>query len=79
MKIVYDGCHKIYLTKEEELHLIYTKGYDINDIYPMEDLGKIWMDSCPLRFISTWDLEHQVVRQNEYISFKEILRRIDLL
>ena len=52
----YDGCHKIYLITnmhdEDEAH---DYGYEL---WGVENLPTIWNDSCPLRFISFWDVEN---------------------
>ena len=59
----YDGCHKIYLLKnEDEESEAFHCGYDILSI---ENLRSIWEKSCYLRFISTWDLTECVVEQGE--------------
>lgn len=52
----YDGCHKIYLITnmhdEDESH---DYGYEL---WGVENLPAIWDATCPLRFISFWDVEN---------------------
>ena len=48
----YDGCHKIYVAESPaEIHSLKSLGYKI---YPMIELEKQFVESCPLRFIS-WE------------------------
>ena len=59
----YDGCHKIYiLANEEEEDYAKKRGYDI---YPIYKLQEIYKNSCPLRFISSWDLQKDYVEQGK--------------
>ncbi len=59
----FDGCHKIYIVANEtDANEAKEMGYRI---YPLDRLPYIWRDSCPLRFISSWDLSTQYVRQYE--------------
>lgn len=53
-KIAWDGCHKIYIVaserdQEEAVRLNY-------NLYELDQLPKIWEESCPLKFISPWGL-----------------------
>lgn len=51
----YDGCHKIYVAESPaEIHSLESLGYKI---YPMIELEKQFVESCPLRFISWVNLE----------------------
>lgn len=66
-EFAYDGCHKIYLLDNgerdrhgDEAHLL--DGYRI---LPVEDLPTIWNTTCPLRFISSWDLSANYAKQFE--------------
>ena len=53
--IVWDSCHKIYITRNpEEVAEATSYGYEL---YPVEELPRIWNDSCPLRFIELWDVD----------------------
>ena len=60
-EFAFDGCHKFYLLKtygekvEAEQY-----GYKI---YPIKELPRMFWNSCPLRFISTWDLTEKIVPQ----------------
>ena len=48
----YDGCHKIYVAETQEgIDSLKRDGYKI---YPMIELEKHFVESCPLRFIS-WE------------------------
>lgn len=62
-KIAWDGCHKIYVVatdidQEEAVSLNY-------DLYELEQLPKIWEESCPLKFISPWDLHTNYIQQGD--------------
>lgn len=61
---VFDGCHKIYLVKHEDISSVNEK-WGKTSIYNMEGLPKCYKYSCPLRFISSWDLQTHFVRQGE--------------
>lgn len=51
----YDGCHKIYVAEtESEKADLESLGYKI---YPMIELEKQFVESCPLRFISWANLQ----------------------
>jgi hypothetical protein len=66
-KFAYDGCHKIYLLRSEK------EEKDAKDccyqILPIEKLQETYKNSCPLRFISTWDLTDYPVKQVEKAIF----------
>lgn len=67
-RFAYDGCHKIYLIgNATEQRDAMEKGYTIHSIYELE---KIYEQSCEFRFISTWDLTTQVVKQCEQATFE---------
>lgn len=62
-EFAYDGCHKIYLIEDEE-----DKKQAIETEYmimKIEDLPRIWAESCSLRFINNWKLTRQYVGQFE--------------
>lgn len=61
---VYDGCHKIYLVKREDIPSV-KESWGDEPIYDMDDLPKCYKHSCPLKFISAWDLKTNFVRQGE--------------
>lgn len=58
--VAFDGCHKIYLLKLNETKKAKQAGYDV---YHIRDLPKIYDDSCPLRFIQSWDLSKTIIPQ----------------
>lgn len=70
---VFDGCHKIYLVEDKD---------DIEDIkntwgentifYNIDELPKIWEESCSLRFIYNWKLTKRYVRQFNGAEFEFI-------
>lgn len=65
---VFDGCHKIYLVKEEDIPSVNEKwgdGHEDEPVYSMKDLPECYKNSCPLKFISAWDLTKHFVRQGE--------------
>ena len=54
--IAFDGCHKIYLTRDKaEADEAKSYGYDL---YELEELATLYEDSCELKFISFWDVEN---------------------
>lgn len=68
-RFAYDGCHKIYLIgNTTEQRDAMESGYTIHSIYELE---RIYEQSDSLRFISTWDLTAQVVKQCEQAIFKD--------
>ena len=68
-KFAYDGCHKIYILKNEEEEKEAVKlGYKINEI---EELEKIYKNSCYLKFIDSWDLSQIFVAQGETAIFEK--------
>ena len=62
---VYDGCHKIYLVKREDIPRVKELWGDDEPIYNMDGLPECYKYSCPLKFISAWDLKTHFVRQGE--------------
>lgn len=68
-KFAYDGCHKIYLLENEEEEKEALK-YKF-EIYNVEELEEKFNQSCPLRMISTWDLEKGIVKQFEKAIFEK--------
>ena len=67
----YDGCHKIYLTESDsQIEEACSFKYDI---MPMWKLKTTFITSCPLRFISWWNLSKpSVVPQcSESVEFKD--------
>ena len=49
----WDGCHKIYLCEDDaDIKHMKSRGYERGDFYPIEELPRIWNESCGLRFIS---------------------------
>lgn len=64
----YDGCHKMYVCKNnEEVFEAQQIGYEI---HPIADLPDIYEQSCPLRFISPFDLDGYYVQQCEEAVFE---------
>lgn len=67
----WDGCHKIYLLNPydtEQYAEAQQGGYHICRI---DELPETWDISCPLRFISTWDLERVIPQCTEEVIFKD--------
>lgn len=63
---VWDGCHKIYLIDSpESRQQLLEHGWSENDFRPLNDLPQAWNSSCPLRFISSGDLETPYIAQDE--------------
>lgn len=58
-----DGCHKIYVVaseadQEEAVRLKY-------NLYELDQLPKIWEESCPLKFISPLGLNTKYIEQGD--------------
>ena len=65
----YDGCHKMYVCKNlQEVRESQEMGYTV---YPIGMLPQIYAESCPLRFISPFDLSDYYVKQGEDAVFEE--------
>lgn len=61
--IAYDECHKIYIIKkQDEIWEALNNNYVI---YPMEALTDLYKQSCPLKFVSSWDLKKRYIEQGE--------------
>jgi len=60
-KFAFDGCHKIYIlnTLKEEKQAI----KDEYRIYDIKNLKDIYKNSCPLKFVSSWNLKISFVKQ----------------
>ena len=66
-RFAYEGCHKIYIIKdEEEASEALSMGYNL---YSIDELEEVFEESCGLRFISSWDLENRHVKQFEEAIF----------
>jgi hypothetical protein len=66
----YEGCHKIYvLGSNDDFEQAVRYGYDI---YPIEEIKKIYNNSCSLRFIHPWSLhdKYDYVGQFEKAVFE---------
>lgn len=71
---VYDNCHKIYLIEDKDDIEEVKKTWGEDTIfYNIDELPKIWKETCPLRFISNWKLDKQIIRQcyNATIKFED--------
>ena len=67
---VFDGCHKFYVLENEEQKQ--EARHDGFEIYSIEDLPIMYENSCPLRFISYWDVSKPYIcPQGVNASFKE--------
>lgn len=68
-KFAYDGCHKIYIIEnEEDVKECKELGYKI---YPISEIKEKWNESCPLRFVSNWQLDRQYITQDENWTAEE--------
>jgi hypothetical protein len=66
LKVAFDGCHKIYVCETpEDVKETKRLGYKL---CPMEDIKYVFDISCPLRFISNWELDKDYVRQFEQME-----------
>ena len=67
---VYDGCHKIYIIEDHNDIESVKQLWGADEIfYNIDELPKIWDDTCPLRFISNWKLDKTYVRQGCHAEF----------
>lgn len=68
-KVAYDGCHKIYICKDEEdIEEATEIGYKIHEISELEYL---YNSSCPLVFISDWKLLDDYIPQCAKVEFTD--------
>lgn len=59
----FDGCHKIYILEDaEDLKDAKNMGYLIKSI---EELPKVWTNSCELKFVNNWKLDKTIIAQFE--------------
>lgn len=66
-EFAHEGCHKFYLIADvNERYQAELSDYQVYDIEELEDY---WNSACELRFISTWDLKEQIVKQTEHAVF----------
>lgn len=66
-EFAYDECHKIYILEtEEDIQNAKRIGYSI---YPIKEIQSIYRDSCPLRFIHTWDFSVTYAKQGQKAIF----------
>ena len=66
-KVAYDGCHKIYICKDEaDIKEATEIGYKIHEISELENL---YNSSCPLVFISDWKLLDDYIPQCAKVEF----------
>ena len=61
---LFDGCHKFYLTNHRKVTQdMIDRGYEQTDLYPIDELPHMFYNSCPLRFIQTWEDYKRIVPQ----------------
>jgi hypothetical protein len=63
-EFAFDDCHKIYIleTPEEKAEAV-DAGYSV---FPIDELEDMYDGSCPLRFVSFWNLsKEQPIPQGE--------------
>ncbi len=60
-EFAFDGCHKIYILRTEKENKEARKmGYNILNI---NDLEETYINSCPLKFVSSFDLTISFIPQ----------------
>lgn len=68
-KFVWDKCHKIYIIEDDndlrDCQEMWGTIIFGEDLFNIEELERIYNNSCPLRFISNWKLDKQYVEQFE--------------
>lgn len=63
-QFITDDCHKIYvLDSAEGREQVLSRGWSEADFRPVSELPAVWDDTCPLRFISSADLDRQYIAQ----------------
>lgn len=71
---VWDKCHKIYIIEDYEdlrnCQEYWGKLVCGEDLFGIEELEKVFNNSCDLRFISNWKLDIQYVKQFENAEFR---------
>ena len=66
-KFFYDGCHKIYLIEDDnDIEDMYDNGWEDNDIYSIDELEEILLNSCPLVFIHNVKLTKDYLTQSQH-------------
>ena len=61
---VYDNCHKIYLVEDkEDIESVKENWGEDTIFYNIDELPRIWEESCSLRFISNWKLDKTFIHQ----------------
>ena len=71
LQFVYDDCHKIYIVEDQDdIDSIKQTWRADETFYNIDELPKIWNNSCPLRFISNLKLDKQYVRQGYDAEFE---------
>lgn len=75
----FDGCHKIYLieTPHDKKEFL-NKGWEKNDIYPIEQIIEIYRSSCPLKFIDTCKLKTIVPQFATQVTFTTNTEKITI-
>ncbi len=69
----YNGCHKFYiLANMNEWKTAKEYGFQCHSL---RSLQRLWNASCPLRFISTWNLSDYYVEQGEQAVFEPTLKQ----
>lgn len=58
-EFAFDGCHKIFLIRNEDEHRLFREQYhyDEEDFFPISMLEEKWDAACDLRFIYTGDID----------------------
>lgn len=75
----YDGCHKIYLIEDEkDKKDFFNRDWEESDIYPIEQIIEIYMNACPLKFISTCKLKTIVPQAVSQVTFTTDTEKITI-
>lgn len=70
---VFDNCHKIYLVEDmDDIESVKETWGEDTIFYNIDELPRIWEESCSLRFISNWKLDKRYVRQFNGAEFEFI-------
>jgi hypothetical protein len=65
---VYDGCHKFYIIEDEadKKEALDSWGAPVAPL--TDDMFHLFLKSCPLRFVSNWKLDKDIIPQSDELE-----------
>lgn len=67
-KFFYDGCHEIYIIEDfDDIETMLKYDWTMDDIYSIDELENILLNSCPLVFIHNVKLTKDYLTQEQKI------------